>query len=359
MVVVSRRNVCRKLPLFACFVAAAACARPELPAEASESDLGAPPDAAEPAEAKTDFPPPKSDAGLVADDKVRPGVPDAAAPSRDAAGPLAVGPAVPTLPSPTLPSPTLPSPTPSPSPDPAEPPAGDLCRLAGRDVAILGDSFIRQSGDFTRLLQNKARSVGALGARESYVDVSRPVASMNRVPSIPAQYPEAVGETRRRGGTVPQLVIMTGGGQDVLVDSRACLEPASVQEVAAKPECVAVVNGVLETAQRLIDTGIDAGTKAAIYFFYPNLPRNSLAGGANGNSVLDYAAPLAKALCESQTRAPCYFIDLRPGFADPNNPGYPRPGLIGFDGVSPTMAGSQIIADEVWKVMQAHCLGVK
>jgi hypothetical protein len=349
MVVVSRRNVCRKLLLLACFVAAAACARPELPAEGGGSDPGSPRDAAVPADAKADVIPSETDAGFGTDDKVRPGVPDAAAPSRDAGGPVAVGPAVP----------TLPGPTPSPDPDPVATPAGDLCQLAGRDVAILGDSFIRLSGDFTRLLQHKARSVGALGAGEDYVDVSRPLASMNRAPGIPAQYPEAVGESRRRGGTVPQLVIMTGGGQDVLVDNRTCLEPASVQEVAAMPECVAVVNGVLETAQRLIDTGVDAGTRAAIYFFYPNLPRNSLAGGENGNSVIDYAAPLAKALCESQTRAPCYFIDLRPGFADPNNPGYPRPGLIGFDGVSPTLAGSQIIADEVWKVMQAHCLGVK
>lgn len=239
------------------------------------------------------------------------------------------------------------------------PPVTDLCKLSPYDVAILGDSFIRLSGDFTRFLQNKARAAGVLGPNDTYVDSSQTFASMNGTPGIPGQYSTALAESKRRGGTGPKLVIMTGGGQDVLIDNRTCLNPKSVDEVAKNATCVGVVDKVLSTAQQLIDTGVASGSKAAIYFFYPNLPENSLAGGANGNSVLNYAAPRAKAFCEGQTKMPCYFIDMRPPFEDASNPGHPRDGLIGFDGVNPTALGSQILADEVWKMMEAKCLGVK
>ncbi|MDB4988257.1 MAG: lysophospholipase [Myxococcaceae bacterium] len=239
------------------------------------------------------------------------------------------------------------------------PPAGDLCHLKGYDVAVLGDSYIQLSGDFTRIVEETARSVGALGATDTYVDHALSGASMNGTPNIPAQWPDAIADAKRRGGGVPKLVIMTGGGNDVLVNNRPCLDPTSVAAVEANATCVKVIDDTLATAQKLFDQAVGDGAKATIYFFYPHLPKLSIGAGPNANNILDYSIPKAKALCDRQTKAPCYFVDMRPAFDDPKNPGWPRDGLIAFDGIHPTLEGSKILAAEVWKVMQAECLGSK
>lgn len=84
-----------------------------------------------------------------------------------------------------------------------------------------------------------------------------------------------------------------------------------------------------------------------------------MGAGPNANNILDYSIPKAKALCDRQTKAPCFFVDMRAAFDDPADPGWPRDGLIAFDGIHPTLKGSQILADEVWKVMQANCVAAK
>ncbi|MET0287871.1 MAG: SGNH/GDSL hydrolase family protein [Polyangiales bacterium] len=237
--------------------------------------------------------------------------------------------------------------------------AGELCHLAGNEVAVIGDSYIQLSGDFTRLLQDKARAVKALGANERYMDHSLSGASMNGTPAIPPQLDDAIAAAKRGGSKGIKLVIMTGGGNDVLVNNRPCLDPKSVAEVEASATCTKVVDDTLATAQKLFDHGVEEGVKAVVYFFYPHLPKDSFGAGPNANNVLDYSIPRAKALCEKQTKAPCYFVDMREPFNDPSNDGWPKPGLIAFDGIHPTLKGSQILADEVWKVMQAQCLASK
>ncbi|HEY6880320.1 MAG TPA: SGNH/GDSL hydrolase family protein [Polyangiales bacterium] len=233
------------------------------------------------------------------------------------------------------------------------------CRARGNEIAILGDSYVQLSGDFTRLLQEKARAAGALGANETYVDHALSGASMNGFPSIPSQFPDAVADAKRRRSQGIRILIMTGGGNDVLVGKRSCLEFESLAAVEQNDACVNVMENTCDTAQKLFDDGVEEGLEAIVYFFYPHLPKSSAGAGPNANNILDDAVPKMKALCDAQTKAPCFFVDMRPAFDDPSNPGWPREGLIGFDGIHPTLKGSQILADEVWKVMQAHCVATK
>lgn len=252
----------------------------------------------------------------------------------------------------------------------AAPVTEDVCRVLGNEVAVLGDSYIDLSGDFTTLLQQHARRAGALGANDTYIDVALSGASMAPpktgeplVPTIPTQFPDAVAEAKRRGSKGIKVVIMTGGGNDVLINERSCLEKDSVADAAKDPVCSGTVDAVLSEAQKLFDEAVEEGVKATVYFFYPHLPALSPLGpllkGGKPNNMLDYALPRAREFCEKQTKAPCYFVDMVPAFDDPRNPGQPRSGLISVDGIHPTLEGSRILAAEVWKVMQAKCVGSK
>ncbi|MEY4509345.1 MAG: hypothetical protein RLZZ450_1467 [Pseudomonadota bacterium] len=249
-------------------------------------------------------------------------------------------------------------------------PTQDVCHVLGNEVAVLGDSYIDLSGDFTTLLQEHARSAGALGANDTYVDFAVSGASMAPpktgeplVPTIPTQFPDAVAEAKKRGSKGIKVVIMTGGGNDVLINERSCLEKNSVADAAKDPVCSGTVDAVVGEAQKLFDTAVDEGVKATVYFFYPHLPAlsplGSLVKGSKPNNMLDYSLPRARELCEKQTKAPCYFVDMVPAFDDPRNPGQPRSGLISVDGIHPTLEGSKILAAEVWKVMQAKCVAAK
>jgi lysophospholipase L1-like esterase len=251
-----------------------------------------------------------------------------------------------------------------------QPSSDDVCHVLGNEVAVLGDSYIDLSGDFTTLLQEHARSAGALGANDTYIDVALSGASMAPpkmgdplVPTIPTQFPDAVAQAKTRGSKGIKVVIMTGGGNDVLINERSCLEKDSADDAAKDPVCSGTVDAVISEAQKLFDNAVEEGVKATVYFFYPHLPAYAPLGtlfkGSKPNNMLDYSLPRARELCEKQTKAPCYFVDMVPAFDDPNNPGQPRDGLISVDGIHPTLEGSKILASEVWKVMQAKCIASK
>jgi lysophospholipase L1-like esterase len=261
----------------------------------------------------------------------------------------------------------------APNGDASVPPASDLCHVPGKEIAVLGDSYVALSynqpipGDsfpFVTELQKLARAAGALGPSEEYRKYAVSGAAMAPGPlalirPIPLQLDDALAA----GKTT--VVLMDGGGNDVLVDNRGCLNFTSVAEVAANKDCTAVVDRALEASQKMFDKGVAAGVKAVVFFFYPHLPKDSLGGGAGPNYVLDYAYPRVKQFCESQSKAKCHFVDMRKGFDDgtwtgkDDGSGYPREGLIEFDGIHPTAEGSKILASEFWKVMQASCVAAK
>jgi lysophospholipase L1-like esterase len=226
-----------------------------------------------------------------------------------------------------------------------------LCRLSGSQVGVIGDSYVDLT-TFTPRLQELARAAGALGASVSYVDHALSGASMNGTPNIPSQWPDALADARARGADGIKLVIMTGGGNDILLANRQCLSFASVDTIDAG--CKAVVARALDAGRELFQQLVSDGVEAVVYFFYPHLPRFSLLGGPSPNTMLDYALPLVREACESVEGIPCYFVDLGPSFDDGS--GFARPELISIDGIHPTDAGAALMAEAVWRAMQDHCL---
>jgi lysophospholipase L1-like esterase len=229
-----------------------------------------------------------------------------------------------------------------------------MCSMSGNEVGIIGDSYIDFT-TFTEHLQRLAREAGALASAETYVDHALAGASMNGLPSIPAQWPEALADSRARGAEGIRLVIMTGGGNDILVNNRQCLDFRSVADIT--DACKTVVSEALDTAGELFNQLAEDGVDALVYFYYPHLPRFSLFGGSSPNTMLDYSLPLVRSQCEAQAEPPCYFVDLSPSFDDGS--GFARPELISIDGIHPTDAGAVLMADDVWATMTEHCLAVE
>jgi lysophospholipase L1-like esterase len=224
-------------------------------------------------------------------------------------------------------------------------PGGDLCELKPHQVGILGDSYIDLSGDVTKFLQENARKAGALGATETYIDKSKSGAAMQKgnllAPAIPTQLPTLLADSKRLGPEGVKLVVMTGGGNDVLIDASQCKTISTPSE-----ECKAVVSKSLAVIETLFADMGKAGIEHVIYFWYPDL------GPSGGKVINDYSVPLAKAQCETNTDVTCHFIDTREPFR-----GHPE--YIAYDNIHPTAAGSKVIADLVWDVMTDHCLGAQ
>jgi lysophospholipase L1-like esterase len=205
------------------------------------------------------------------------------------------------------------------------------CTGDATQTIMVGDSYLALSGDVYRFLQQYS---GGQTYRTYYVSGTQLVGGLP--PNIPDQARQAYAE-----GPV-QTIIMTGGGNDVLIGDQTCKTDPLGQQ------CTTTVNNTVAAAHDLMIEAANAGVQEVIYFFYPHLPGTSFLAPATLNQTLDYAAPRAKEVCESSTVLDCSFIDTRPAFEGHSD-------YIGLDGIHPTAAGSQVIAQLIWAVMQENC----
>lgn len=219
------------------------------------------------------------------------------------------------------------------------------CHLAGNQIGVMGDSYLDLSGQITVALQQLARQAGALGPYETYIDRAQSGASMAYNPTIPSQLGAVLTVARERRSAGVKLVIMTGGGNDMLIYNNGCL---SISQ--PNPPCIAVVDQSVRLLKKLFIDMAAAGIRDVIYFGYPNLPGGGLAGSRP--SVMNgYATPILYEACESSQEVRCHFIDTRPTFE--GHPEY----ISASDRVHPTLEGSRAIAQLIWQEMQAQCLG--
>jgi hypothetical protein len=184
---------------------------------------------------------------------------------------------------------------------------------------------------------------------------------------IPYQYdPMAKTDTSVMNPADIKVIIMDGGGNDVLIGNTSCEQTAP----PGNTSCVTTVRNAIDKAQSEMQQMAADGVKSIVYFFYPHL--DPAGGGILStpapaiNDTLDYAYPLAEQICcgssftstiadptcsgEPVPGTTCVFVDTRPSFeghlAD----------YIKSDHVHPTQAGAQVISDLVWKAMQDHCI---
>ncbi len=222
------------------------------------------------------------------------------------------------------------------------------CMQRPSQVVFFGDSYMTMYPDTTvsPMVAALAQADGALGPGQAYRDYSFPGTSMG-TGEIPGQATRALQED-------PDIILvaMSGGGNDVLIGARQCLEPGS----SSDPGCQGVIQNAISKAEGMFDALVAAGVPDIIYFFYPHIPPTALLTGTAPNEILDYAYPLVREHCEGAEQRyggaiQCHFIDLRLLFGDTYQ--YVNP----IEGIHPTPAGAQMIANEIYGIMKASCLG--
>ncbi len=200
-------------------------------------------------------------------------------------------------------------------------------QTAAGDVAVLGDSFLAESGQVSAELTNLARASGSLQADEQYRDYSSIVITPFGGPAdLTAQYAAALTEG------APRVIVMNAGGPDALL---VCPEPPA-------EDCPALAAAVARASDLWSQMASD-GVEAVVDFFYPDPDDATL------KAKFDVLRPMMQAACASSA-VPCHFLDLRTTF-DGHADDYLNAG-----GITPTETGSTATAAALWSLMQQRCL---
>jgi hypothetical protein len=200
--------------------------------------------------------------------------------------------------------------------------------VAANQVLWLGDTFFARNHQITAYLEEEARTAGALASGERYRDNSRNVANSLAAAGngIAEQYAAGVAEAP------VEVVIMTGGGADILLGSCD----------GVIPDCP-VLTAAADAARELLSTMAADGVSHVVYVFYPDPVDTGL------REKMDGLRPLIESAC-AESPVPCHWLDLRPTF-EGRYAEYILP-----DGIVPSPAGAQAAAEAIWATMQQYCV---
>lgn len=200
--------------------------------------------------------------------------------------------------------------------------------IEANELVVLGDTFFAANHSITAFLEELARSHGALSTGERYRDYSTVVGNTLALlgPGIGDQYSKAQAESPVR------VVLMTGGGADVLLGSCDVISDACPLLTAAAAEATTLL-------QRMADDGV----QQVVYAFYPDPNEPEL------RAEVSALRPLLESACEASS-VPCQWVDLRPVFAGHES------AYLEAEGTVPTAEGARASATELWSVMSASCI---
>lgn len=221
------------------------------------------------------------------------------------------------------------------------------CISAGNQVVFIGDSYSnyaiahRPLADF---MEELARPAGALGARDNYRDLA--VAGTTLASGSAA----IQGQWRNAKSMKPiHVVVMDGGGNDVLIDNQACRAEGSEM----MPQCQKVVMNSLNAAKKMWDDMKASGVTDVLFFWYPHIPGGLLTGFQKGTSISDWTYPMlvdAAAAASSDT----FHVQMVPTVdIFEGHPEY----FYAPDGLHANDKGEAKIAEAIWAVMKDQCIG--
>lgn len=253
-----------------------------------------------------------------------------------------LSPSAPRQPGPDLPESSDAAPSELPMPERSA--ACERGKLRASQVVMIGDSFYHITQIPQRLWES-ARKDGALAEQEEYRHYylsGAMMAAASLIAPIPSQYDDA-----RNADPNIELVIMSGGGNDVLIGDRSCLTQAPPQNQS----CTKTIDNAIAATQQLFAKMAQDGVKNVVYAFYPHMPTFGLFQGDAPaiNQTIDYAVKLARDACESNPSLPCVFVSTVEAFEGHED--Y----LNAFD-VHASPAGSKVAADLIWSAMKSKCL---
>lgn len=207
--------------------------------------------------------------------------------------------------------------------------ACESSKLIANEVVILGDSFFATTHEVTGYLEAMARQDGVLSDGDRFRDYSNLTSNALAWlgPGIASQYEGARAESE------VGVVIMNGGGADVLLGTCDVVDPA----------CPTLTDAVQALQELLLQMNADS-VEQVIFVGYPNPQPPDLA------EEMNLLRPLLEEAC-NESPVPCAWLDLRPSFSGQEAE------LIAEDGLNPTSAGSQASAKVVWDFMQENCVG--
>jgi hypothetical protein len=166
-----------------------------------------------------------------------------------------------------------------------------------------------------------------------------------------------------------KVIVMDGGGNDLLLNNRQCLTTPVMGDTA----CHMVISDVVAKAQMLLNDMPNHGVQDILYLFYPHIDTTTIYTGPDSNDWLDYAYPLAAQACCGSGAQPagaadltchgtpvagvnCTFIDTRPEFVGHNDSTMMSEYWLDGFGIHPNKQGAQVIANKMWTQMQKYCI---
>jgi lysophospholipase L1-like esterase len=219
------------------------------------------------------------------------------------------------------------------------------CVSAGNEVVFIGDSY----SDYPIAHASLASFMEALAVKDGALDQGDNYRNLAEAGTTLAAAPAAI-QTQWEGAkaTKPiKAVVMTGGGNDVLINNQQCRAEGSEM----RPDCQQVVQASMDVATKMFADMKAAGVSDVLFFWYPHIPGGLLTGGERGVSISDYTYPMlvdiAKAASTDTFHA--YMVPTVQIFE-----GHPE--YFYSDGLHANDAGEAKIADAVWAVMKENCI---
>ena len=152
-------------------------------------------------------------------------------------------------------------------------------------------------------------------------------------------------------------IVMDGGGNDILVPDATLAGSSDCKNSSMTPPaavCQQIVQMAMDAATAMMQNAADHGIKDVIYFFYPDVPSNTTLGGTSPSTILDWAYPMVKDLCDqainnTNGKLHCHFLDTRPIFEGHSD-------WYAVGDIHENSTGSKAIADAVLQIMKDKCI---
>jgi lysophospholipase L1-like esterase len=220
------------------------------------------------------------------------------------------------------------------------------CISTGNEVVFIGDSY----SDYAIAHQSLASFMEKLAVKDGALkqgDHYRNLAVAGTTLAAPPAGIQSQWEGTKSMKPI-KVVVMTGGGNDVLINNQQCRAEGS-EKLA---DCKQVVQASLDAAKMLFESMKATGTSDVLYFWYPHIPGGLLTGGERGASISDYTYPMLVDIAKAASTDTFHVytvptVDIFEGHAD----------YFYSDGLHANDTGEAKIADAVWKVMKENCIG--
>jgi hypothetical protein len=235
-------------------------------------------------------------------------------------------------------------------------------QVKNNEVVMIGDSYMDIGNVGPTLMKDAGnamyRHYYLAGAALNYEGLNL---------NIPYQFDtSAEMDTAVTNPTDIKVVIMDGGGNDVLINNSQCL----TIPLAGDTMCHTAVDASVMRGQALEQDMKSKGVQHIVYYFYPHLDP-TVSGHTDANVWLDYSYPKGAASCCGAANVPtsgdmschgtgpgidCVWIDTRPEFVGHDDHTNASTYWFQGDNIHPTQPGADAIASKVWAKMQEYCI---